>query len=121
MPIFHIETTRRPARAALRSLADALGELFDAPAGHVWVRIVPLDPALVAENLEGTPSDGALVRVILRALPEEAVLAERAKAITRLVAATLGRPEADVHVYFDPPAAGRIAFGGELVPRPPPA
>jgi phenylpyruvate tautomerase PptA (4-oxalocrotonate tautomerase family) len=121
MPIFHIETTRRPARAALRSLADALGALFDAPAGHVWVRIVPLDAALLAENLEAAPPGGAFVRVILRALPEEPALAERAKAITRLIAAALSEPESDVHVYFDPPAAGRIAFGGELVPRPTPA
>jgi phenylpyruvate tautomerase PptA (4-oxalocrotonate tautomerase family) len=121
MPIFHIETTRRPGRAALRTLADALGSLFDAPAGHVWVRIVPLDPALVAENLEAAPPGGVFVRVILRALPEEPVLAARAKAITRLVAGALGAEEADVHVYFDPPAAGRIAFGGALVPRSAPA
>lgn len=117
MPIFHVETTRRPGRAQLRSLADELGVLFGAQPGHVWVRIVPVDPALYAENATESPPDSVFVRVILRALPDEPVLAQRAEAITRLVAATLSKPEDDVHVYFDPPAAGRIAFGGELVPR----
>jgi phenylpyruvate tautomerase PptA (4-oxalocrotonate tautomerase family) len=117
MPIFHVETTRRPARTQVQNLADELGTLFGAQPGHVWVRIVPVDPALYAENATESPPDAVFVRTILRTLPEEPVLAERAKAIARLVAAALGKPEDDVHVYFDPPAAGRIAFGGELVPK----
>lgn len=117
MPIFHVETTRRPGRAQLRSLADELGVLFSAPPGHVWVRIVPVDPALYAENATESPPDSVFVRVILRALPEEPELEKKAARITQLVAAALSKPLDDVHVYFDPPAAGRIAFGGALVPR----
>jgi phenylpyruvate tautomerase PptA (4-oxalocrotonate tautomerase family) len=115
MPIFHVELSGEPPPALARRLADELGALMDSAPGHTWVRIVPCDAAHYAENeIEGAPRS-VFVRVILRALPEEDALAERARAITRVVAAASERAEEDVHVYFDPPAAGRIAFGGELV------
>lgn len=115
MPIFHVELSGDPPPALARRLADELGILMDSAPGHTWVRIIPCDPVYYAENeTEGVPRS-VFVRVILRALPDEHALAERARAITRIVAAASGRTEDDVHVYFDPPASGRIAFGGELV------
>ncbi len=131
MPIFHIDLLDdgAPPDAALpKKLADALGALLGAAPGHVWVRVTRCAPADYAENGDAPVPRWAFVRVILRALPPEIpppglktipaseALAGRAHAIAGLVAAHTGRARADVHVYFEPPAAGRIAFGGELVP-----
>jgi len=117
MPIFHVETSLPAPEGAARKLADALGALTESPPGHVWVRIVPCDPALYAENETDAPPESVWVRMILRALPAESALAALARASSERFAEAFGCPIDDVHVYFDPPAAGRIAFGGELVPR----
>lgn len=130
MPIFHIDLLDdgAPRDAALpKTLADALGTLLHAEAGHVWVRVTYCPPGEYAENGAGEVPRWAFVRVILRTLPPEVpppgfktipaseALAGRAYAIAELVARQTGRAREDVHVYFDPPAVGRIAFGGELV------
>ncbi len=130
MPIFHIELLddeTAPDPALPKKLADAFGELLAAPSGHVWVRVARCPRDAYAENGEGPVPLWAFVRVILRALPPEIpppgfktippeeALAGRAHSIARLVAEHTGRALDDVHVYFDAAAAGRIAFGGELV------
>ena len=115
MPIFHIDTSLPPPPGAARSLADALGARMGSAPGHTWVQLSRRDPSLYAESQIETPPASAFVRVILRALPEEAELATLARSIAELVAEPLALSVEDVHVYFDPPAAGRIAFGGELV------
>lgn len=130
MPIFHIDLLDdgAPSDPALaKHLADGLGRLLGAQAGHVWVRITRCAPSDYAENGEGAVPRWAFVRVILRTLPPEIpppgtktippseALAGRAHAIASLVAQHTGRALEDVHVYFDPPATGRIAFGGVLV------
>ena len=117
MPIFHVELydDARPDPALPKQLADALGALFDAAPGHVWVRTSSCAPDQYAENGGGEVPRWAFVRVILRALPDEDALATRAGEIARIVSTHTQRSLEDVHVYFDPPAGGRIAFGGELV------
>lgn len=130
MPIFHIDLLDEgPPDAALpKKLANALGALLGADPGHVWVRLSRCAPSDYAENGDGPVGRWAFVRVILRTLPPEIpppgiktipaseALAGRAHAIATLVALHTGRALEDVHVYFDPPAAGRIAFGGHFVP-----
>jgi phenylpyruvate tautomerase PptA (4-oxalocrotonate tautomerase family) len=130
MPIFHVELlddATPPDPALPKRLADALGALLEAHPGHVWVRVSRCPREEYAENGEGPVPRWAFVRVILRALPPEIpppgaksippdhALAGRAHAIARIVAEHTSRALEDVHVYFDPPAAGRIAFGGTLV------
>lgn len=130
MPIFHIDLLddgAPPDPTLPKRLADAFGALLGARPGHVWVRITRCPPEAYAENGSGPVPRWAFVRVILRELPPEIpppgfktipdaeALAGRAYAITNIVAEETGRAAEDVHVYFDPPAAGRIAFGGELV------
>ena len=117
MPIFHVElrSEGEPPPGLARTLANAFGPLFESPPGHVWVRVSSCPPERYAENGEGEVPDWVFVRVILRALPPEDALAARVREITRIVAEASARSPDDVHVYFDPPAAGRIAFGGELV------
>ncbi len=127
MPIFHVDVYGSVPETLARGLAEPLGTLMGSPPGHTWVRTTACPPSHYAEN--GTPEQASperrapeeqppawvFVRVILRALPEEDALAERAMAITKIVAEQTGRSVEDVHVLFEPPAAGRIAFGGELV------
>jgi phenylpyruvate tautomerase PptA (4-oxalocrotonate tautomerase family) len=116
MPILHLETARSIPRGALRPLADALGAVFAVPPGHVWVRVVPCDPSLYAENGVEEPAPHVFARLMLRRHPDEAGLSTLAARLTDLLATHLGAPREDVHLYFEPPVAGRIAFGGELVP-----
>lgn len=131
MPIFHLDLLDDggPRDAALpKKLADDFGRLFGAEAGHVWVRVTYCPPSEYAENGDGAIPRWAFVRVILRTLPPEVpppagrktipaseALAGRAHAIASIVSQHTGRALDDVHVYFDPPAIGRIAFGGVLV------
>ena len=41
-------------------------------------------------------------------------LAAGVRRLTGAIAAACGRPEENVHLVYEPPAKGRIAFGGEL-------
>ena len=130
MPIFHIEMLEDaspPDPGLPKKLADALGLLLEADHGHAWVRVSRCPRGEYAENGDGPVPPWVFVRVILRALPPEIpppghktipaahALAGRALGIARIVSEHTGRELSDVHVYFDPPAAGRIAFGGVLV------
>lgn len=40
-------------------------------------------------------------------------LAARARSLTEAVASACDRPSQGVHVIYEPPARGRIAFGGQ--------
>ena len=70
-----------------------------------------------AEN-EGGPGEGVwpvFASVIQRRLPEGEALAAQTKALTEAIARVCARPAEHVHVIYQPPAAGRVAFGGVLV------
>ncbi len=55
------------------------------------------------------------ITVLKSRLGDENELAAEAKAIAGTVSGLLGRPVQNTHVLFQPDAAGRIAFGIELV------
>lgn len=124
MPIVVVEllSPEPPPDALASRLADALGPIFESPVGHTWVRCSSCDPRHYAESADPTssaprptPPSWAFVRVTLRAPPDEDGRAGLAARIAAVVAEATARPLEDVHVLFEPPAAGRIAFGGELV------
>ncbi|MCC7536526.1 MAG: hypothetical protein IT379_09955, partial [Deltaproteobacteria bacterium] len=76
--------------------------------------------ALYAENAGG-PEPGVMpvfVRVLARDVPEGDALGAQVRDLTRAVALVCGRPEANVHVLYEPSATGRLAFGGKLVVPP---
>ncbi len=120
MPIVDVEIVvgdegAVPPRTA-SMLADALGLVFGAPRGHVWLRLRYLPVARYAEN-GGViaPEDRPVFVSVLHAQwPEVSVLATEAAEIARVVAEVVGRLVSQVHVEYLPPAAGRIAFGGVL-------
>ncbi len=98
-------------------LADAAAAVIDPdrPQG-TWVRLRRLTLDGYAENAGGPP-DGTLpvfVSVLEAAPPQSDALEREARALTEAVATACGRPAEHVHLLYEPPAAGRIAFGGEL-------
>ncbi|MGD8417230.1 MAG: hypothetical protein PVH91_09250 [Pseudomonadales bacterium] len=126
MPIVTIETLSDhplsqddalPTSEQLQSLADALGELFGSQPSGTWVRARQQQRAYYAENLIeiGPEMRPVIVEVIKSELDPGRNLDIEAAAICALVAQVLGRRTQSVHVIYQPPARGRVAFGGKLV------
>ncbi len=119
MPIVDVEIVGAPeARlrdGLARRIADAAGEVLRSRPGGTWVRLRYLDAAHYAEN--GGAPEGVrpvLVSVLQAVVPDGDALSEQAARLASAVAEACGRPVENVHVVFEPPAAGRIAFGGKL-------
>ncbi|MFP3854090.1 MAG: hypothetical protein ACLFWD_07330, partial [Anaerolineales bacterium] len=82
-----------------------------------WVRLsyVGLDDYAEAG---GGPPPGVLpvfVRVLLADVPERQDRRELARELSSRVAKKVNRPIENVHLLFEPPGRGRVAFGGRLV------
>jgi hypothetical protein len=78
------------------------------------VRFVSADD--YAENAGGPPAGAqpVLVSVLLADPPQGTDLAAQAARLTQAIARVCRRPPENVHVLYEPPARGRIAFGGKL-------
>ncbi|CAG0949424.1 hypothetical protein BURK2_00102 [Burkholderiales bacterium] len=121
MPIVDVEVVVSPpgllpADLAER-LADALGEVFGAEPGHVWLRLRVLPQARYAENatMVGGAELPVFVDLLLADPPSGDARARQAAAVAVAVAQTCGRAAERVHIVYAPAAAGRIAFGGVLL------
>lgn len=121
MPIVDIEIVSRSGfafrRVSPQALADALGKVFAVPPGRTWVRLRMLEASRYAENESALGKDDlpAFVTILHAHPPEAAALGEELAAVTGVVARLLGRSPERVHVQYAPAAAGRQAFGGNLV------
>ena len=122
MPIVDIEALVEPDNPDsldehLQDLADGLGVLFGSDPAGTWVRLRYLSTAHYAENHVSIGEDvrPTFVTVLKARLPDSAALRLEAQQVATTVAAILDRPAANVHVLYEPPGEGRIAFGGELV------
>ena len=121
MPVVDIELVVAPgatvAAGLVQALADAIGDAMGSPPGQTWVRLRLLPHEQYAENHlpVGTAEVPAFIRLLQRQPVEGAERAAAVMALTRAVAKVLGRPLDRVHVEYAPPAAGRVAFGGNLV------
>jgi len=120
MPIVTLELVSddpAPPAERVQALADALGELFGSPPGATWLRIRTVNRSHYAENgARGDAPQPVFVEVLERSVPPHDDLAERTRQIAAVVAAQLDRPVENVHVIYAPPGAGRVAFGGDLLP-----
>lgn len=113
MPILDITIVgEQPASAA--RIAEVAGDVLGTEPSFTWVSLHRVSE--YAENRVAAPPSPVIVRVLLRRVPDDR--ASLARALGAAIATELGRARDDVHVLFEPPAAGRIAFGGELVPGP---
>jgi len=90
--------------------------VLGSPPRGTWVAVDLIPAAHYAENGGAEPGVAPVfVRVLLKDGPPREGLAEQVAALTRAVAICSGRPADNVHVFYEPAAAGRVAFGGNLV------
>ena len=119
MPILTIEIVHRsdetlPWGLAQR-LADAAGEALGAPPGRTWVKLQRISAADYAESGTANAITPVFVHVLLAQAPGQEQRQGFVERLTGAVAAACNRPAENVHIIFEPAAAGRVAFGGKLV------
>ncbi|MDT9001568.1 hypothetical protein RQP53_19990 [Paucibacter sp. APW11] len=121
MPIVDVElvcsSEREAPPVSASALASALGAVFGSAPGRTWVRVRFLPLSAYAENecelvAEQLP---VFVTVLQAHWPTGEAFAEQVRQVTRAVAGCLSLPSGLVHVQYAPEAAGRQAFGGDLV------
>jgi len=100
-----------------QTVADALGHVFESPAGHTWVRASALPADHYAENGSRLAPDGlpVFVTLLLAAPPEGDARVIQAARVATAVAWAIGRDSSHVHIEYAAAGKGRIAFGGVLV------
>jgi phenylpyruvate tautomerase PptA (4-oxalocrotonate tautomerase family) len=125
MPIIDLTLVLAPGTAPPAGLAqrvaDVAGDLLGAAAGHLWVRLDSWPTERYAENHAVLAADElpAFVRILHARPPTGAALDHEVQVLTRALAECLARPPTAVHLEYAPAGAGRMAFGGRLVPRDP--
>ncbi|MCZ6618282.1 MAG: hypothetical protein O7E57_09120 [Gammaproteobacteria bacterium] len=121
MPIVDIELLRDKTSATLEEdlpqrIADGLGDVFQTQPAQTWVKIHHHQRVDYAENHSILPFEisPVMVKVLKSTIPEGEALKEEARRVAETVAAICSCPVSNVHVLYEPEAAGRIAFGGVL-------
>lgn len=121
MPILQVQIVGKPAGSGnlAKRIADAAAKVLKAPPGRVWVRLSYLPCGNYAEC--GGPLPVGIKPVFVNLLkadlgPQRALLME-SRAMAKAIAKACARPVVNVHLFYDPPARGRAAFGGELLEK----
>jgi phenylpyruvate tautomerase PptA (4-oxalocrotonate tautomerase family) len=121
MPILEVTLVLKPGESLppglAPALADAAAAVFGSEPGGTWVQLTALPADHYSENGGGPPAGviPVFVRVLKSRLPEPDALRAEAQRLAAAVAAVAGRPAENVHIIYEPPGAGRVAFGGRLV------
>lgn len=121
MPILHVEIVgdlpEDVRRGLARRLADAAGDVLHSRSQGTWVqvRFVPRDAYAENGGDPETPVLPVLVRVLKREVPAFDALEAEIDDLTKAIAVVCGRSAENVHLIYEPPGAGRVAFGGQLV------
>jgi hypothetical protein len=121
MPILDFTVVLKENEALSKStsaaLAEAAARVFQSEPGRTWVKLYTLNHEMYAEDAGGPPEGVAPIFVsVLKAHPEDVesrVL--EAQYLAEAVSELLDRPAANIHIKYEPPAIGRMAFGGELI------
>ena len=117
MPIVNIEIIggEEPTASTVQRLADEMGEVFNSGPGRTWIKIRRLSETGYAENRRpGAARDYAPVFVDVARSGRSRNQVAEARALAAIVAVLLERDRRHIHVKYEDPLAGRIAFGGEL-------
>lgn len=118
MPILRVDIVLNPDETVATSwpadLAAAAGRVLNAAPGTTWVFVHEISRERYAENGPAV-ANPVMVSVTRSRLPSLDTLDQEALSLTRAVAEVLGRAPENVHVIYEPPAAGRIFFGGRGV------
>ncbi len=121
MPILDVELVQaageRPAAGMPAALAEAAAKVLASRPGGTWVRLRTLERSRYAENGGVLDPDvrPVFVTVLRSVLPPPQELEREAAALAAAIAGVCGRPQENVHILYEPPAAARIAFGGRLL------
>jgi phenylpyruvate tautomerase PptA (4-oxalocrotonate tautomerase family) len=121
MPIIDIEIVLQP-NEKLRSklageLADRAAEILVSPKGGTWVKIHPIKNEHYAENGAG-PDEGiypVFVSILKAQPPESHAMRTEALSLAAAIALACARPPENVHIFYEPAAAGRALLGGTMV------
>ena len=113
MPLLVIEIVDLPSEREhlCQALAQACALALQSRPSGTWVRLRQLEGWQYAEN--GPATSPAFVSLTLADCPEDP--APTLARVAAAVAECLGRSVDSVHVILEPPARGRIAFGGHLL------
>ena len=122
MPILNVEIVTYPNEYIRPELAMELaiqtGEIFDSAPGTTWVKVCLIASENYAENLAA--SDGAFpvfVSVLKAKFSSPESLQAEVSKLTAVIALVCNRPLENIHIIYLPEGAGRVAFGGKLLPR----
>jgi len=120
MPVVRVEIVDRPGASLApdlaQRLADRTGAALGSAPGTTWAIVSVIPSTQYAES--GGSEGGYLpvfVRVLRQFLPDLPGRAAEAAALTRAVSEVTGKVADQIHVIYEAPAAGRVAFGGVLV------
>ena len=122
MPILNVEIVVEPGEVLspdlAARLADRVGSVLDARPGATWVTVRPHPLQQYAES-GGGPESGVrpvFVTILKAKVGSRESLAAEARVLTAAIAEVCGRPAENVHLNYQADAAGRVAFGGTIVP-----
>jgi len=121
MPILDVEVVMEDdqeiAEDLASDLANAAGSMFKLSGGRVWVKVRKLSMKQYSEN-GGGPPFGVLpvfVSVLKAKIPESGDLEQEVSDLTDTVAKIFDRLRENIHIFYEPAARGRVAFGGRLI------
>jgi phenylpyruvate tautomerase PptA (4-oxalocrotonate tautomerase family) len=119
MPIFEVDFVGpvydNVRRVLARRIADAAATVLGSPPRSTWVRVRFVTADEYAENEGAEPGVFPVIVKVLEADPPHGDdLAAEAARLTEAIAAACARPAENVHLLYDPPGRGRVAFGGQL-------
>ena len=121
MPILEVEIVTRPNEnlkpGLAAELANRTGEIFNSPPGTTWVKVRAIPQENYAENGSGEPFEvfPVFVSILKAHLPAPDALQAEASRLTEEIAQVCARPVENIHLFYLPEGAGRIAFGGKIV------
>ena len=122
MPILNVEIIIHPGEhfhpSLATGLADRTGEIFGSPPGNTWVTVhFTLRENYAENNSSAEAILPVFVTVLKNKLPSPDSLTDEVAKLTVVIAQICQRPEENVHVIYLPEGAGRVAFGGRLLPK----
>jgi phenylpyruvate tautomerase PptA (4-oxalocrotonate tautomerase family) len=99
------------------TVAHAAARVFNSEPGQTWVRLNCLSSWQYAEDGDesGETAKPVFVSVLKARADGEAQRRAEAARLSAAIANALGRPADLVHILYEPPALGRVAFGGKLL------
>lgn len=120
MPILDVEIVGEPPlplRVIARNLAEAAGKALNARPMGAWIKVRVLPEDGYAENAGGPPAGvrPVWVRILHRTPPAGEALRSEVESLTAAIARVCGRAAENVHLIYEAPAIGRVAFGGSIV------